>query len=61
MGEMIDKTKGKLKQAAAALTGDKDLKKEGELDETKGALKGLAKDLKHAAKDVKHAVTQAVK
>jgi uncharacterized protein YjbJ (UPF0337 family) len=54
MGEINDKVKGKLKQAAGALSGDKKLEREGRLDEAKGNLKG-------AAENVKQAVKQAVK
>lgn len=45
-GEM-DKAKGRLKQAAGDLTGNKDLKKEGKRDEAAGKVKsavGKAKD-----------------
>jgi uncharacterized protein YjbJ (UPF0337 family) len=51
MGEIIDRTKGKIKQAVGALTGDKRLKREGERDELKGRVKGVAKDVKRAVKD----------
>ena len=51
MGEIIDKAKGKIKQAAGALSGDKNLKREGEVDETKGNVKGAVEDVKHAVKD----------
>lgn len=50
MGEIIDKTKGRLKQAAGNLTGNKDMKREGKVDELKGKVEGVAKDLKHAIK-----------
>lgn len=56
MGEILDKTKGKIKQAVGDLTGDKDLKREGENDEAKGRVKGVATAVKGAIKDVKHAV-----
>ena len=46
MGEIIDKTKGRIKQAVGDLTGDKKLKREGELDELKGTAKSAVKDLK---------------
>jgi uncharacterized protein YjbJ (UPF0337 family) len=36
----IDKAKGRAKEAAGALTGDKDLKNRGRSDQAKGALKG---------------------
>lgn len=61
MGEIIDKTKGRIKQAVGSLTGDEKLKREGENDELKGQLKGVAKDVKHAVKDAKHAIKQAIK
>lgn len=61
MGEITDKTKGRIKQAVGSLTGDEQLKQEGENDELKGALKGAVKDVKHAVKDAKHAIKQAIK
>jgi uncharacterized protein YjbJ (UPF0337 family) len=39
MGEIIDKTKGKIKQAVGDLTGNKRLKREGERDERKAKSK----------------------
>jgi uncharacterized protein YjbJ (UPF0337 family) len=51
MGEIIDKAKGKIKQVAGALTGDKKLEREGKVDETKGKVKGTVEDVKHAVKD----------
>jgi uncharacterized protein YjbJ (UPF0337 family) len=51
MGELIDKTKGKVKQAVADLTDDKELKREGKVDEAKGKVKGVVEDVKHAVKD----------
>jgi uncharacterized protein YjbJ (UPF0337 family) len=56
MGEIIDKTKGKIKQAIGALTGDKDLKHEGERDETKGKIEGAVERVKDAGKAIKDAV-----
>jgi len=50
MGELIDKAKGKIKQAAGAVTGNDKLKAEGEIDELKGNVKGAVEDVKHAAK-----------
>jgi uncharacterized protein YjbJ (UPF0337 family) len=50
MGEIIDNVKGKLKQAAGTLAGDKKLKREGQIDEAKGKLKGSVEDVKHAIK-----------
>jgi len=50
MGEFIDKSKGKIKQAAGDLTGNKKLKREGERDELKGRVKGVVKDVKRSVK-----------
>ena len=51
MGELTDKVKGKIKQAAGAATGDKKLEREGKTDEAKGKVKGAFEDAKHAIKD----------
>lgn len=56
MGEHTDKTKGKIKQAAGALTGNDKLKREGQRDEAKGRVEGVVKDAKDEAKRVKKAV-----
>jgi len=61
MGEIIDKTKGRIKQAVGSLTGDERLKKEGEKDELKGQLKGVVKEAKTAIKEAKHAIRQSTK
>jgi uncharacterized protein YjbJ (UPF0337 family) len=50
MGEIIDKVKGKIKQAVGALAGDKRLEGEGEVDEANGKVKGAVEDFKHAVK-----------
>jgi uncharacterized protein YjbJ (UPF0337 family) len=44
----LDKAKGKAKEAAGAVTGDKEKKSEGRSDQTKGT----AKDKKGKAKDL---------
>jgi len=51
MGELIDKTKGKIKQAVGILVGNDKLRKEGERDELKGEVKGAIEDVKEAVKD----------
>jgi uncharacterized protein YjbJ (UPF0337 family) len=51
MGELIDKVKGKIKQTAGALGGNKKLEREGEVDEAKGEVKGAVAKVKHAVKD----------
>jgi len=61
MGKMIDKTKGKLKQAVGSLTGNAKLKRDGADDERKGNIEGAAKDLKRAAKNVKSAFKGATR
>lgn len=61
MGEYVDKLKGKIKQAVGSLTGNKELKREGERDELKGKAEGAVADVKDAAKEVKQSVKDAVK
>ena len=51
MGELIDKVKGKIKQTAGALTGDKKLERKGGVDVAKGQAKGAMENAKHAVKD----------
>jgi uncharacterized protein YjbJ (UPF0337 family) len=50
MGELIDKSKGKIKQAVGDLTGNGRLRREGQRDELKGRAEGAVKDLKRAVK-----------
>ena len=50
MGEIIDKVKGNVKEAAGAMAGDKKLKNEGKLDQAKGKAKDAFEDAKHAVK-----------
>jgi uncharacterized protein YjbJ (UPF0337 family) len=49
MGEIIDKVKGKIKQAAGNLSGDGKLQNEGKVDSAKGKAKGAVEDVKHPA------------
>ena len=51
MGEIVDKTKGRIKQAVGALTNDKALTREGKNDERVGKVEGAIKDVKKAVKD----------
>ena len=46
MSEESDKTKGRIKEAAGDLTGDKDLQREGKADQTSGKIKGAIDDVK---------------
>jgi uncharacterized protein YjbJ (UPF0337 family) len=50
MGQVMDKTKGKIKQVAGTLVGNDKLKADGKVDELKGKVKGALEDIKHAAK-----------
>ena len=60
MGEIIDKTKGKIKQAVGKLTGDDKLVREGKRDVIKGQIKGAVEDVKGAAKDAKETIEDAI-
>jgi len=51
MGELIDKAKGNIKQAAGVITGNKKLENEGKVDQAKGKIKGAFEDSKHAVKE----------
>ena len=51
MGEKTDKISGRAKQAVGAVTGDEDLKSEGEREEEKGELKGSIDDAVDKAHD----------
>lgn len=51
MGELFDKAKGKIKQAAGDVTDNPSLRREGERDELKGEVKGAVEDVKHRVKD----------
>ena len=61
MGKIIGKTKGRIKQAAGALAGNRALKLEGERDERKGKIEGAVAGVKKEVKDAKDAITDAVK
>ena len=61
MGEIIDKVTGKAKQVGGIITGDEALKKEGQRDEAKGNVEGVANKLADAVHGVVDTVKQAVK
>jgi uncharacterized protein YjbJ (UPF0337 family) len=46
-----DKTKGNVKEAAGDLTGDKDLKREGKVDQASGSVKDKVGDAADGVKD----------
>jgi uncharacterized protein YjbJ (UPF0337 family) len=47
-----DSAKGNIKEAAGDLTGDKDLKREGKVDQASGTVKDKVGDASDAAKDL---------
>jgi uncharacterized protein YjbJ (UPF0337 family) len=51
MDNDLDQAKGRIKQAAGDLTGDKDLKKQGKADEAAGKAKEFIEDSKDKAED----------
>jgi uncharacterized protein YjbJ (UPF0337 family) len=46
-----DETKGRIKEAAGDLSGDKDLKREGQVDRASGAAKDKLDDVADKVKD----------
>ena len=52
MGEKMDKAKGHLKEGVGDITGDKDLEREGKVDQASGKVKGVVEDVKEKVKDV---------
>ncbi len=50
MGEIIDKAKGKAKQAYGKVTGDRSKEAEGVVEEKKGQMKERFEDLKQDIK-----------
>jgi uncharacterized protein YjbJ (UPF0337 family) len=51
MGEITDKVTGRAKQAAGAITGDDETRREGARDERKGDAKGAVNDAADKVKD----------
>ncbi|HEY4276732.1 MAG TPA: CsbD family protein [Conexibacter sp.] len=47
----VDKAKGRVKEAAGDLTGDKSLKREGKVDRTSGSVKEKVSDATDKVKD----------
>lgn len=52
MSGELDKAKGRVKEAAGALTDDERLKREGKVDQAAGAVKSGAAKVVDAVKDV---------
>lgn len=51
MGANTDKVKGRTKQAVGAVTGDEELKREGQVDEDAGAVKKKVGEVVDTARD----------
>ena len=51
MGELMDRAKGKIKQAVAKLTGNKKLERQSLRDEFKRRAKSVARDMKTVVKE----------
>jgi uncharacterized protein YjbJ (UPF0337 family) len=58
MGANIDDAKGRMKEAAGALTDDKDLKTEGKADQIGAKVKGLLGTVKERAEGAVDAVKE---
>lgn len=52
MAENMDDLKGRAKEAAGDLTGDKDLQREGKVDQASGAVKDAVGDAADKVKDL---------
>ncbi|MEP7114427.1 MAG: CsbD family protein [Ilumatobacteraceae bacterium] len=52
MDNDLDQAKGRVKQAAGDLTGNKDLKREGKTDENAGKAKEFLEDAKDKVEDM---------
>ena len=50
----LDDAKGRVKEAAGDLTGDKDLEREGKVDQTVGNVKEKVEDVADKVKDALH-------
>lgn len=63
MSAKSDKVSGRVKQATGAITGDEELKSEGQVQEDKGKLKdtldSVVDKASHALDDVKHKADKA--
>ena len=61
MGGKMDQAKGRAKQAAGVLVGDKDLEREGKLDRAAGDIKEKAGDIADDVEKVASKVVDKVK
>ena len=52
MSGTVDKAKGRIKEAAGALTGDRKLKREGQIDQAAGDVKDAADPRRRAGEEL---------
>jgi uncharacterized protein YjbJ (UPF0337 family) len=55
----VDEAKGRVKEAAGDLTGNRETEAEGQADQTKGKAKQAKGDLKDAGEKVKDSINKA--
>jgi uncharacterized protein YjbJ (UPF0337 family) len=60
MGSDTDDAKGRVKEAAGALTGDDDLKSEGKADQAGAKVKNAAEHVKDAVSDGVDAIKEKI-
>ena len=53
MGEQVDKAKGNIKKAGGTVTGNDDLKREGQRDVANGNATGACNEVENEAKDMR--------
>lgn len=58
MGSTADDTKGRIKEAAGDLTGNRDLEREGKLDQAGASAKEFAENAKDKASDLVDSVKE---
>jgi uncharacterized protein YjbJ (UPF0337 family) len=61
MGGKTDIVKGRIKEAAGAITGNEELREEGRADQAVGKVKEVAADAVDSVKDAAAAVKKTVK
>ena len=54
MAGAVDKAKGRVKKAVGELTGNEDLKREGDIDKASGKMKDITQTVTDKAKEVVH-------
>jgi len=60
MGGTADEAKGRVKEAAGALTDDDDLRNEGKADQIAGKVKNAAETVKDKVEDAVDAITDKI-